>query len=114
MGFNPRKGQWAEANDIALIRLAKPAKPGPNIIPVCLPSINEDELARDLGVANMREGFKEYKGNVTVAGFGKTRNYQIRPGLQGLEGIAYVATLQYVKLPLLPRCYESKGRGVEI
>ena len=32
---------WGEANDIALIRLARPAETGPNIIPVCLPSIDE-------------------------------------------------------------------------
>ena len=89
--FNPRRGQWAEANDIALIRLARPAETGPNIIPVCLPSIDEvimlygwdgkleliyphflqARLAEDLQVTNMREGFKDYKGNVTLAGFGK-------------------------------------------
>ena len=31
------KDSWHESNDIALIRLAKPAKINVNVIPVCLP-----------------------------------------------------------------------------
>ena len=38
-----RKKRWAQANDIALIRLNKPVTQGPSIIPVCLP-VNEVSL----------------------------------------------------------------------
>ena len=39
--FNKLSPKWGEANDIALIRLEKPAKLGANIIPACLPFIDE-------------------------------------------------------------------------
>ena len=43
--LNQRYGSpWTEGNDIALIRLEKPAKFGPNIIPVCLPSFAMEEV----------------------------------------------------------------------
>ena len=39
LGRSGRK-KWVEANDIALIRLARPVQMAPHIIPACLP-LNE-------------------------------------------------------------------------
>ena len=72
-------------------------------------------MAQQLGVNNMRQGFKEYSKSVTVAGFGKTSSGQ-RQTAQGLDAGAYSVTLQYVDIPLKSDCYEKylKRGGLRI
>ena len=56
------------ANDIALLRLRRPARFNPAVGPVCLP-VNEREIASRLGVSNLNSGL--VGKNTTVIGWGR-------------------------------------------
>merc|ERR1711948_207096 len=81
-----REDSWHISNDIALIRLAEPAKLSVNVIPVCLPldkkttadnlgvsSLDPNTLARELQTQADPVTFQTPR-EVTVAGWGKTRD----------------------------------------
>jgi len=56
-------------NDIALLRLSRPASLSASVLPAILP-LDESAVARDIGVTNIRRGLSQR--TATVAGWGKT------------------------------------------
>ena len=113
-----KKSPWQTSNDIALLRLASPAKLAPNVIPVCLPIkkdqvqvctlkrgnfsarqlqicnttspcplIEQADLAYLWEVPNLREGIKDMRKYVTVAGYGRTSSNKYDLGELHMVGV---------------------------
>jgi len=105
-----QKDSWHTSNDIALIRLAKPATLSTNVIPLCLP-LNKRTAAENLGVSSLNPNSLAGK-EVSVAGWGKTNNYYESKNSQ-LDVGASSSVLLHADIPISSNCNEAI-RGASI
>jgi len=105
------KDSWHTSNDIALIRLAKPAKISVNVIPVCLPidkAIAQDNLeVNDLLPSGL------VGKEVSVAGWGKTNEGYTQNKKNQLDVGASSNVLLHADIPVTADCNEAI-KGVEV
>ena len=64
LGRSGRK-KWVEANDIALIRLARPVQMAPHIIPACLP-LNEVQSIQTIWQRDMLHIVQDSVSNMQI------------------------------------------------